>query len=654
MEQSHPSESLKRENPMTKTILMKDFASKPPAEAVKLTGLLGSRFDGSRVNRLHHQEEDHLLWPFHDHCPIGFYPEKPVKPGIRGDWPGEFMGTWLDAAVLTAWNTGDSVLRAKIDAMVKDWLSTQQPDGYLGTYDEQDRWKAWDIWVQAHNFIGLFSYYKMTGKKEVLDAAARMVDRVLEDFGPGKRAVRETGPHVGMASSAFLEPLMWLYRETGERRYLDFGKWLVEEDWEGPGGAQILSTLLSGKGVADCGNSKGIEMLLDFAGLMELYRSTGEDRYLKTIERAWEDIVAHHLYITGSASTGEYFPKDYVLRNDGVYMIGETCVSMGWIYLNFSLARLTGDAKYIDMAEQALYNHLLAAQSPDGRNWIYYLGLRDSKRYRWHTDPECCPSKGVRAIAMLPMHVYFLTDDGIMVNFYENSEAVFVIHGDCPVKIITETRYPYDGRVEIRLHTARPVDFNLRLRVPGWCETFSLRVNGQELPLKADAKGHLNLARNWTDGDRIQLVLEMPVRVVADFLGNQGRAAVMRGPLVYAADQDYLPGGVLLDDVTLLFDPQSPAKNILVKMDEKTGTSHLIAQRVSPDLEGKSELWREKERYKVLTGAVEKAAVEEVELVPFFEAGNLDRRNYRDGIRPNGEPVTHISFQVWMPYQFNR
>jgi DUF1680 family protein len=559
---------------MTKAFRLKDITSRPVPDAVHLKGLLGSRFEGSRVNRLRHQEEDHLLWPFQEHCKVGYYPDRQPKPGIRGDWQGEFMGTWLDAAILTSWNTNDGELRAKVDSMVKDWLATQQADGYLGTYDEVDRWKSWDIWVQAHDLIGLLSYYRLTKKPEILQAAVKVADRVLQDFGRGKRGVRETGPHVGMASSAFLEPLIWLYWETGKPEYLEFGRWLVDEDWEAGNGPKIISTILKGKGVAECGNSKGIEMLIDFASLLELYRATGEQRYLQTIEMAWEDIVAHHLYITGSASTGEFFPKDFVLRNEGVYQIGETCVSMGWMYLNLSLARLTGDGKYYDMAEQTIYNHLLGAQSPDGRNWLYYMGLRDSKRFRWHTDPECCPSRGVRAIAQLPTHAYTLTDDGIDVNFYDRAEASLPVNGGKEVNLNMETEYPYDGKVTLSMTMDAPAEFTLRLRAPGWCGSFALKINGQPVQPPDTERGYLRIRRLWQPGDQVELALDMPVRVVVDMLGNSGRAAITRGPLVFAADQGYLAHKLLLDEVTLLVDRNDPAAGMRVER-SKTGSVHL-------------------------------------------------------------------------------
>jgi DUF1680 family protein len=628
-----------------------DAIRKPDPAAVHLSGLIGQRCEASRINRLHHQEEDFLLWPFREHCPVGWYPDNPVRPGIRGDWPGEFMGTWMDAAVISAWNAGDEALRKKIDALVADWLACQDPDGYLGTYDEADRWKSWDVWVQAHDIIGLLSYYRLTENPEILAAALRIADRVLADFGPGKRSLRETGPHVGMASSAFLEPVIWLYWETGDPRYLEFGRWLVDEDWEGEGGPQIISAIQNGLGVAGTANSKGIEMLIDFAGLLELYRATGRAKYLDTILLAWEDIVSHHLYLTGSASTGEYFPKDYTLPNEGIHMIGETCVSMGWLYLNLSLGRLTGDARFFDMAEQTLYNHLMAAQSPDGKGWIYYLGLRDSKRYRWHTDPECCPSRGVRAIAQMPGHVFGLFADGIGINFYDAAQADLPLPSGNQVTVEMSTGYPMNGRVALVVKPAQPERFALHLRLPGWCKQFRVQVNGEDADSPVNEKGYLVITRAWSDGDWVELALEMPVVPVVDTIGNIGRVAITRGPLVFAADAAYLPAGTLLDDVILAFDGQNPGQDFRAVTNPWTGTVHLQAQRLVMLPAGGPGFWREKERYDAFGSCNFTRTLMEVELVPFFEAGNRDPRSYRDGLHPHSEPVRNITFQVWLPYR---
>jgi hypothetical protein len=119
---------------------------------------------------------------------------------------------------------------------------------------------------------------------------------------------------------------------------------------------------------------------------------------------------------------------------------------------------------------------------------------------------------------------------------------------------------------------------------------------------------------------------------------------------VFAADQGYLAHKLLLDEVTLLVDRNDPAAGMRVER-SKTGSVHLFVPRLAAQPEAMGELWREKERYKTLTGGAVRIECEEIELVPFLEAGTTDARNYREGIQPNSEPVTHISFQVWLPYQ---
>jgi DUF1680 family protein len=633
---------------MSHESMTRDLVRRPQPDAVHLRSLIGKRLDVCRVNRLRHQEAYHLLFPFQEHCPVG-WGSQPHPEITRGDWQGEFLGTWIDAASLSAWNAGDDELRSKVDGMVAQWLATQEEDGYLGTYDEEDRWKSWDVWVQAHDLIGLMSYFRFTGSTEARDAAVRVANRVLQDFGPGKRHLH-TGPHGGMASAAILEPLIWLYWETGEGRYLEWGRWLVDEDWEAEGGPAIVSSLLSGNGVARTGNAKAAEMLIDFTGMLELYRATDDERYLKPVLLAWDDIVNHHLYVTGSASTGEYFQADFALRNDGLYRLGETCVTMTWMYLNLSLGRLTGEARFFDMVEQTLYNHLLGAQSPDGRGWAYYMGLRDSKRYRWHTDPDCCPKRGSRALAQMPQHILGLTDDGLVVNFFEAAEAELRLSSGLEVNVTLEGDYPFDGSTLIKLNPRESDRFAVHLRLPAWCEGWQLQLNGQPHDAEANAKGYLVVDRVWQAGDELGLELAMPVRVLVDELGNAGRVALTRGPLVFAADSALLPPGRLLDDVILALDETRPEKGIEVKRDAESGGVRLVVPVATPEPAKGTSLWKEIGRYHDLAGGATVIAADRLELVPFYEAGDADPHSYRDGVWPNTEKVTNISYQVWLPY----
>ena len=659
-----------------RTPLQSDRLQCPPPDALQMSGLIGRRLEACRVNRLRHHEEYHLLWPFQEHCPVGYsHPDAPHPEIARGDWQGEFIGAWVNAATLAAWNAGDQVLGEKLEHLIDDWLATQQEDGYLGTFDEVDRWKSWDVWVQAHNLLGLLSYYRYTGSRRALEASVRVADRLLKDFGP-ERSHMHTGPHGGMASGAILEPMIWLYWETGDSRYLDWGRWLVDDDWEAEGGAKISSSLLKGQGVAGTANGKAVEMMIDFAGMVELYRATGDERYLTPVLIAWEDIVCHHLYITGSASTGEVFQPDYVLRNDGMYHLGETCVSMAWLHLNLSLGRLTGEARFFDMAEQCLYNHLLGAQSPDGRGWAYYVGLRDSKRYRWHTDPDCCPSRGSRALAQMPQHVVGLAEDGLSVNFYEPAQASLRLPSGLGLNVSIEGNYPFTGDIQIKLNPQEAHQFKVYLRLPGWCKGWSLRVNDQPQDARSDARGYLVLERAWAPGDMLELDMQMPVQALVDELGNNGRVAFTRGPLVYAADSAYLPhapaavremwqdapppvtlvsqaelpGMRLLEDVMIALDRQDPIRQVHLLESGERDTVHLVVPGmiVHPAASGRA--WNGLGRYYELAGSGGSKTLIDLELVPFFEAGNRDPSIYRDGVWRNDEPVGKVTYQVWLPY----
>ena len=637
---------------MQETTRRCDRLQRPAADAVQMRGLLGERFAASRANRLLPHEDDFLVWPFEEHCPVGVnQPDRPHPELTKGDWQGEFMGTWIDSAVLTAWNTEDPDLRTKVDRLVARWTATQEPDGYLGTHDVKDRWESWDVWVPAHDMLGLLSYAAHSGNAGASEAARRVADRVLADFGPGKRLLH-TGPHAGMASSAILEPMVWLYGETGDDRYLDFARWIVDENWEAEGGPAISRSLLDHGRITHTGTAKAAEMLICFTGLVELYRATGDFQYLEPVLIGWRDIVEHHLYITGSASTGEYFLPSHALRNDGFLMLGESCVSMTWLYLNLSLGRLTGEAKSWDMAEQTLYNHLLGAQSDDGRGWAYYLGLRDSKRYRWHTDPDCCPSRGTRALAQMPTHLFSLTDDGLAVNFYEPATADLPVPGAGMVRLTQSGRYPFAGTVELRVDPEAPSRFVLQFRVPGWCDRRQLWVNDQRQEFSGGDNGYVRVDRTWRSGDRLRLEFAMPTRVVADHDGNAGRVAFVRGPLVFAADSADLPPDLLLDDVIVSLDPAAPAASVSLDPPQDDGSVTLSVNLASVKPELGAGLYSVPERYHEVAGPGEPQLGGSLRLVPFFFAGNRDPRRYRGDIASNREPVTDVTFQVWLPYRF--
>jgi len=341
------------------------------------------------------------------------------------------------------------------------------------------------------------------------------------------------------------------------------------------------------------------------------------------------------------------------------------------MYLNFGLGRVLGEARFYDMAEQALYNHLLAAQSADGRGWAYYTGLRDRKRYRWHTDPDCCPTKGSRGLAQAPLNVLSLADDGLAVHLYEPCRADLALPSGARVGLEIAGRYPFDGHVNITVRPVQAARFTLRLRRPGWCRGVALRVNGTPIDASEDARGYFVIDREWQPGDAVALALDMPPRVAVDQLAGPARVALTRGPLVYALDAHHLPAGYTLDRVVLLLNRGQPGRDIL-PVEAADGIVRLSVPVLPAEAATGPDLFGTRERYRELTQAA--AEAQRVELVPFFAAGNADPDCYRDGVWPNYESPASIpefryfasrhpkleqegvpegaTYQVWLPYLY--
>jgi len=237
----------------------------------------------------------------------------------------------------------------------------------------------------------------------------------------------------------------------------------------------------------------------------------------------------------------------------------------------------------------------------------------------------------------------------VSINFYDAAESVLPLPSGKKVKISVSTEYPYDGRVVVGVEPETKEAFCLRLRLPGWCSNYTLQVNGAAQELKPVEMGYLMLQRSWSPGDQVEFVMDMPIVAAADTMGNVGRVAIMRGPLVFAADSAYLPSGVLLDDVILALDSKAPTMNIRVLKNETISMIHLVARRLIRRAAKGENLWREKERYNKLVSCAPVDSMEDIELVPFFETGNKNFHQI-EGIRPHDEAVRRISFQVWLPY----
>ena len=495
-------------------------------DQVQLSGWIGSRVEANEANRLVKLDPERLLEGYRK------------RPG-RQSWDGEHVGKWLHAATLAWVNSGDAALRAKLDYVAAELVKCQLADGYLGTYLEKDRWTEWDVWAHKYNLIGLITYMRYTGNMAPLPACRRMGDLLCNTFGDegGKRDIIKAGWHVGLAPTSVLEPMVLLYRLTGEARYLDFCKYILRA-WEQPDGPKVISTLLTLKRVDKVGNGKAYEMLSCLNGALEYYRTVGGPDILQACLNAWQDIVEHRLYITGAASYGEVFHDDYDLPN--VSNVGETCVTVTWLQFNAQLLRLTGEARFAEQLEHVVLNQLFGAQRCDGSGWGYYVQMEGKKPYSSTLDGHCCLSSGPRGVALIPTFAWTTDKQGVVINVYSAGRATLRLADRTQVDLSSETLFPSQDDVRIYVGPKGRKAFTVKLRIPAWCHQAALAVNGRNLSSTCQADGYVYVHRTWKSGDHIDLKLKREPRVIVGDHKNEGKAAVMFGPLVLAADEALL------------------------------------------------------------------------------------------------------------------
>ena len=509
-----------------------DFAELAEPDVVHLDGFLGTRVLNNALTRLLNVDPEPLLAGFRK------------KPGSH-PWIGEHAGKWLHAATLAWVYTGNPALRAKLDYVAAELVKAQEPDGYLGTYTPDKRFGLypeadWDVWSHKYNLMGLLTYYHYTGNAAALNACRRMGDLLISTFGPGKKSILSAGTHMGMAATSVLEPMVLLYRSTGDDRYLQFARYIVRS-WDEPNGPKIIASLLAQKSVEKTANGKAYEMLSNLVGLCELARASGDRALLEPVLNAWQDIVAHRLYLTGSASQGEHFHADYYLPNGPGANVSETCVTTTWIQLNSQLLRLTGEARFADQLERTFYNQLAAAQRPDGAEWCYFTPLEGTKPYG--PGINCCVSSGPRGMAMVPPHALLHgraqgdAPEILAINQFE-SATLKARAGGTWVRLDQRSDFPSTGSMVITVHPEKPIRFILRVRTPEWAKPLALTLEGNPDATASLDDGWTSLpARSWADGDRVTVQFKLAGRMISGDHGNQDKAALVWGPMVLAYDE---------------------------------------------------------------------------------------------------------------------
>ena len=359
---------------------------------VHLEGRLGERIDLCIKNRLMLQNTEKLVDLYRTR-------DKDVN-GFRG----EFFGKWATAAALACRYEPNAALQAKADKTVAELIQTASTDGYLSTYKPDAEFRAWDVWNQKYNLLGLIGQYVQTGNQLTLDAADKSASHVIDVNGPGKQPLEKYGPdlHKGAVNYSILEPTVLLYEQTGNKKFLDFAKSIVAS-WSQPNkytpnGVRYIEKAEAGEPLSESDELHAYTLMSCFEGLAELYRVTGEPRYLDATVNFARCVEDQELMIHGSVSNQELWCHGAVEQTQMLEKPAETCATVTWMKLCYQLLRLTGDPHYADLMEQSLYNGLLGAMMPRGEWWAYDSALAGervpSRQQATDVELSCCVSNG--------------------------------------------------------------------------------------------------------------------------------------------------------------------------------------------------------------------------------------------------------------------
>jgi hypothetical protein len=465
-------------------------------------------------------------------------------------WLGEQPGKWLEAAVHASASCGNAALADKARRVAGRMLAAQEDGGYLGVTDPAIRtrrhpMRGMDPYELYFTLHALLSFADQWEDAPARQAAMRLGDFFLAkvkpdaaEFWPLPKPITIAGHevHYGLEGTLLLDPMMRLYEVTGERRYLDWCRWVMGniDKWT------VVETFSNlGKVAAGTMQLQEIQpkvhahtLNMNMLGFLRLYETTGDTELLRRVLGAWRSVMDNQRYITGGVSVGESYREPHLLYNTGQGV--ETCSSMSWLLLNQHLLELTGNLEHADAMEILIWNHLLAAQTWDADGYRYFCPLNGWKPAGYYTGPNCCSSSGPRIMAFLPGFFYGASADSLFVNQYVPSRVSLRMSGHS-IGLRVSGDYPTGPDVVVEIASLEsPQTFALNLRIPAWCANPALRVNGT--PHDATPGTMVGLRREWKRGDRVEISLPMETKWVEGNYTNQGLAALTRGPLVCALD----------------------------------------------------------------------------------------------------------------------
>ncbi|MFH6993968.1 glycoside hydrolase family 127 protein [Flavobacterium sp. FlaQc-48] len=485
--------------------------------------------------------------------------------------------------------TKDKKLDQEMDKAIALFAKVQRKDGYIHTPvliderwgtlgpEEVKKQLGFEKYNMGHLMTAACIHYRATGKTNFLNIAKGVADYLYDFY---KKASPELARNA-ICPSHYMG-IVEMYRTTKNPKYLELANNLIDiRGTTDDGTDDNQDRVPFRQQTTAMGHAVRANYL--YAGVADLYAETGEKKLLDNLESIWDDVTYRKMYITGACGAlydgvspdgtsydptvvqkiHQAYGRPFQLPNATAHT--ETCANIGNVLWNWRMLQITGDAKYADIVELALYNSVLSGVNLEGDKFCYNnpLNVSDDLPFhqRWGNEREgyiklsnCCAPNVTRTVAEVGNYAYNLSKKGLYVNLYgSNTLNTKTLSGES-LEIEQQTNYPWDGKVVLKI-TKAPKDIQtFFLRIPGWSQDASVSINNKNSTDKIISGTYFKINQKWKKGDVIELNLPMPVELMeanplVEEVKNQ--VAVKRGPLVYCLESDQLPVSTSVNDVIL-------------------------------------------------------------------------------------------------------
>ena len=499
---------------------------------------------------------------------------------------GDFYKT-LEAVSAMYASTKDPQLEGWLDHAIEVIGKAQKPDGYIYTKSiiEQKasgKTQMFDdkLSFEAYNFGHLMTaaciHYRVTGKTSLLNIAKKATDFLIGFYNTASPEQARNA----ICPSHYMG-IIEMYRTTKEPRYLALAEKLITIRGESEGTDDNSDRVPFRKMTKVIGHAVRANYL--FAGVADVYAETGDATLLAPLNALWDDVINHKMYVTGACGAlydgvspdgtaykpdtvqkiHQAYGRSYQLPNHSAH--NETCANIGNLLWNWRMLQLTGEAKYADIMELALYNSILSGVNLEGNKFFYTNPLSASKDYpylmRWHggrspyiSKSNCCPPNVVRTVAEVNNYVYSLAKDGLYINLYGGSTLQTTLENGQKLWVEQQTNYPWEGNITLDLKEIPSQNYTIYLRIPSWTTGAEIFMNGKKLNQTIAIGEYVGIKQNWKKGDKLTLRLAMPTQLLESnplVEETRNQVAVKRGPIVYCLESADLPSSQKLSSILI-------------------------------------------------------------------------------------------------------